>query len=157
MTETHVVSALKLKRAQVAGQIIAAERQITDLRAALVHLDGALKLFAGEDVNPEAIPARMPRPQIAFKPHRARGDLTRTILDVLRNAPYALSANEVVVRVASTLSVAYSADDRHDPLAEGVRTALYRQRDRGTILNMKDGTRVLWQIAELPDAGDYAA
>ena len=47
MAESHVVSALKTKRGEIAGEIVAAERRITDLRAALVHVDATLKLFAG--------------------------------------------------------------------------------------------------------------
>jgi hypothetical protein len=62
MAESHVASALRHKRGEIAGEIMAAERRINDLRASLVHVDATLKLFVGSDANPEAIPPRLPRP-----------------------------------------------------------------------------------------------
>ena len=82
MADTHVMSALKDKRAQVAGEILASERRISELRTLLVNLDGTMKLFAGEDFNPEEIPARMPRSKRVPAELGGRGEMTRAVLDM---------------------------------------------------------------------------
>ena len=46
MAESHVVSALVNKRAEIAGMIARTEQQLGQFRADLVHLDAALRLFA---------------------------------------------------------------------------------------------------------------
>ena len=46
MAESHVVSALVSKRAEIAGLIARTERQLGQFRADLVHLDATLRLFA---------------------------------------------------------------------------------------------------------------
>jgi hypothetical protein len=148
MAESHVVSALKTKRGEIAGEIVAAERRITDLRAALVHVDATLKLFAGSDANPEAIPPRLPKPTRALPAPSARGDITRAVLDVLRQADCGLSTSEVAEKVAQTLGVALDTSARRQAFNEQIRNALYRQRDRGLLVNVKDGLRVLWRVAD---------
>ena len=45
MAETHVISALREKRAELSGELIAAEKRIIQLRADLESLDGALRVF----------------------------------------------------------------------------------------------------------------
>src|SRR5919106_3144322 len=51
MAEPHVVSALKAKRAELAGEIELTTRKLQGLRAALEHLDPTLCLF-----DPAAVP-----------------------------------------------------------------------------------------------------
>jgi hypothetical protein len=47
------LSPLRAKRAEMAGEIDAAERRADQLRADLIHIDAVLRLF-----DPEAIPAK---------------------------------------------------------------------------------------------------
>jgi hypothetical protein len=46
MAEPHVVSALVSERAELGGQIEALERQADQLRADLLHIDAAMRIFA---------------------------------------------------------------------------------------------------------------
>jgi cell fate (sporulation/competence/biofilm development) regulator YlbF (YheA/YmcA/DUF963 family) len=46
MTETHVVSALRAKRAEMSGYIHELEKKIGRLRASLIHIDESLRLFS---------------------------------------------------------------------------------------------------------------
>jgi hypothetical protein len=46
MTETHVVSALRAKRAEISGHIHELEKKIGRLRASLLHVDASLRLFS---------------------------------------------------------------------------------------------------------------
>jgi hypothetical protein len=43
MAEPHVVTALRAKHAELAGEIQAAEKRLAQLRADLVHLDATLR------------------------------------------------------------------------------------------------------------------
>jgi hypothetical protein len=56
MAESHVVSALVSKRAEIAGLIARTEQQLGQFRADLVHLDATLRLFA-PGLEPKTIPA----------------------------------------------------------------------------------------------------
>jgi len=46
MAESHVVSALVNKRAEIAGMITRTEQQLGQFRADLVRLDATIRLFA---------------------------------------------------------------------------------------------------------------
>src|SRR5579883_1754192 len=82
MAESHVVSALVNKRAEIAGLISRTERQLGQFRADLVHLDAKLRLFAPE-LEPKAIPAkRIRQPDRWFE----QGELSRRVLDAVRRA-----------------------------------------------------------------------
>jgi|GEM_PF-3992192 len=87
MSETHVVSALRDKRAELSGTIQALEATLGQHRANLLHLDATLRLFAPE-VEPEDIPGK--RPVVRnnfFRP----SECVRLTLDLLRDAPVPLS------------------------------------------------------------------
>ena len=82
MAESHVVSALVSKRAEIAGLIARTERQLGQFRADLVHLDARLRLFAPE-LEPKTILARRIRQaDLWFE----QGELPRRVLDALRRA-----------------------------------------------------------------------
>jgi hypothetical protein len=54
MTNTHVISALRLKRAEISGHIHDLEKRIARQRANLANLDATIKLFS-PGANPDAI------------------------------------------------------------------------------------------------------
>jgi hypothetical protein len=54
MTDPHVISALREKRAKISGCIVGLEPQLDQRRADLTHIDGTLRLFA-PDNDPELI------------------------------------------------------------------------------------------------------
>jgi hypothetical protein len=57
MSETHVVSALRKKRAEVAGHVNDLEKRVKTWRARLAHIDETIKIFSPH-TDPEAIPAK---------------------------------------------------------------------------------------------------
>jgi hypothetical protein len=82
MSETHVVSALRAKRAEVSGYIRELENKIKRQRANLAHIDATIRIFA-PDLNPDSIlPKRRYRKSRYFR----HGELYRRCLDTLRNA-----------------------------------------------------------------------
>ena len=57
MTNSHVISALRLKRAEISGHIHGLEKRIARQWANLANLDATIKLFS-PGANPDAIPPK---------------------------------------------------------------------------------------------------
>ena len=84
MADLHVISALREKRAIVAGVIEKLERKLEQYRADLTHIDGVLRLFQ-PDRDPDEI-----KPKRAYAKRTryfVRNELGRLCMDALRNAP----------------------------------------------------------------------
>ena len=82
MAESHVVSALVNKRAEIAGMIARTQQQLGQFRADLAHVDATTRLVAPA-MKPETIPAKRIRQS---DPLFERGGLSRRVLDALRRA-----------------------------------------------------------------------
>ena len=80
MADLHVISALREKRAKVAGRLARLERQLDQQRANLTHIDGVLRLFE-PDRDPEAIKPK--RTYARRTRYFARNELARLRMDVL--------------------------------------------------------------------------
>jgi hypothetical protein len=95
MAESHVVSALVNKRAEIAGMIARTEQQLGQFRADLVHLDATIRLFA-PGMEPQTIPAkRIRQSDLWFE----QGELSRRVLDALRRAGEPIRAPDLVKAV----------------------------------------------------------
>jgi hypothetical protein len=84
VADLHVISALRERRALVAGLIEKLERKLEQHRADLTHIDGVLRLFQ-PDRDPDEI-----KPKRAYAKRTryfARNELGRLCMDTLRNAP----------------------------------------------------------------------
>ena len=64
MSDTHLVSALRRKRAEIGGYIRDLEQKIKRQRTALAHVDATILLFS-PGMNPDAIP-----PQTGLSAHQ---------------------------------------------------------------------------------------
>ena len=82
MAETHVISALRAKRAEVSGYIHDLEKKAKTWRARLAHIDATIKIFSPE-TDPDAIP---PRRTYRRSGYFKKGELARLCLDELRKA-----------------------------------------------------------------------
>ena len=92
MAESHVVSALVNKRAEIAGIIARTEQQLGQFRSDLVHLDATIRLFA-PGMEPKTIPAkRIRQSDLWFE----QGELSRRVLDALRRAGEPIRAPDLV-------------------------------------------------------------
>jgi hypothetical protein len=83
MADPHVISALREKRAMIAGLIEKLERKLEQHRADLTHIDGVLRLFQPDrdpgEIKPKRTYARRTR-------YFARNELSRLVMDALRTA-----------------------------------------------------------------------
>src|SRR5260370_36348912 len=99
MADPHVISALREKRALVAGLIEKLERKLEQHRADLTHIDGVLRLFQ-PDRDPEAI-----KPKRAYAKRTryfARNELARLCIDVPRDARRLISTHAIAAQVITS-------------------------------------------------------
>lgn len=129
MTETHVLTALKDKRARLDGEIKARRYQISRLGMEMAHVDAVIRMFApGYDVEKIATkrsfgknPAGVPK-----------GTGSRHTLSVLREAGAPLTANEIAGRVLAKLGKEDSAEARR-MLAATIVSTFTRRKDGAVV------------------------
>lgn len=148
MAESHVVSALRQKRAAVTREIHGLERRLGELRAALVHLDGSMRLFADEDRPEPADGPALSASASRLPSVMPRGDMTRLVLDALRRTVGGQSLSRITETVAAAIGVSVEDRKTRNTLSERVRNALYRLRDRNAAEASRDGALILWQLAD---------
>jgi hypothetical protein len=141
MSRTHVVSALRTKRAEVSGELLAAQKRLEKLRDDLDAIDRTLRIF-DPNQSPESI-----RPIVKRKGDKlfAYGDCTRAILNVLRGATEPLAADQIAGRVALDCRIATEAPDVEARLFWRVKTALERLRKRELVIS--EGKPPRWALA----------
>ena len=140
----YVLSGLTKRRAELAGEAESLRARLAQIGTDLSHLDAVIRQF-DPDYDPGAIRAKRPRgPDVA-----RRGERSRALLAVLREAGEPLDTAEVVRRVMRR--------DRQDAgdqrivarLTKRVGTALGRQERNGTVRCMREaGQAMLWKVAK---------
>lgn len=136
MSESHVISGLKMKQHEIRMRISDLEDQIKACRKDLTCIGEALRICGDPDgyyVKPEAL--------------FGRGDLARVIFDALRQSPEGLDLHSLIAIVAKANSIDLN-DSKLAPIVKTrVNNALYRYMHKREVLNRKGphGTRV-WKI-----------
>jgi hypothetical protein len=142
MADPHVISALREKRAKVAGCIARLERQLDQHRADLSHIDGVLRLFA-PDRDPEAIKPK--RTYARRTRYFARNELSRLCRESLRDSER-LSTEDIVARIVERKGF----DPGDAALLKALRvqmlTALRVMRKRGAVEQTGLGRGVQWRL-----------
>lgn len=133
MAESHVVSGLVSKRAELAGQIEHYYDLIKQLEADTAHIDAAIKLFS-PDFNLNVIRAKQFRQRSSVFKH---GDALVQVLDVMREANRPIASQEIAEILAGKAK-AGSLDDEDKPLgyncaAKHVNNVLRRLEKKGTV------------------------
>jgi len=94
MENEHTISGLIRKRAEIAGQLEAAQMQVRQLIINLDSLDATIRLFAPdidlEEIRPKPVPPR----HTAF-----HGEISKIIGDVLRETGMGLTTKDIALRV----------------------------------------------------------
>jgi hypothetical protein len=144
MVETHVVSALRAKRAEISGYIHELEKKIGRLRASLLHVDASLMLFSPRS-NPDEIPPKRPYRRTRYFAAR---ELNRRCLDTLREVnPTPMTTAQIAVIIM--LAKGYPADD--DALKavviEMVVTVLRRLCKDGSVIKSGTTQDAQWTLA----------
>jgi hypothetical protein len=144
MADPHVISALRAKRAEVAGLIDSLERLLAQHRADLMHLDGVLGLYQPQR-DPEAIRPKQIRGRNRYF---ASGELSRLCREAFRDASGPLSVAELVAAVIAAKG--FDAGDRvlRDRIDDLVKAALGPMRRSGSVEKIGQGRGVTWKLAE---------
>jgi len=125
MAETHIISALKDKRARIDGEIKTRRYQITRLEMELAHVDAVIRMFS-PSYDVEKIASKR---TFAKNPAGVRkGAGGRQALTVLREAGAALTANEIAGRVLAKLGKEDSPEARR-MLAAAIVSTFSRRKD----------------------------
>ena len=145
MTNSHVVSALRLKRAEISGHVHDLEKRIARQRANLANLDATIKLFS-PGTNPDAIP-----PKRAYRRTRyfARNELSRLTQDALRTAPGPLTAAQIAGAVMQAKGMASDDVAFKEIVAARALTVLRRLAKRREIVRTGTSRNAQWALAPL--------
>jgi hypothetical protein len=143
VAEPHVVTALKAKRAELAGEVQAAEKRVDQLRVDLVHVDAVLHLF-DPSAEPDAIPARRPYRRNGWF---SDGELPRRILDTLRTSPEPLSASTLAKRIVAQKGFAEGDAHTFLTIKKGVQSYLRRHCHKLVEPAGRKGWDSLWRVA----------
>ena len=144
MAETHVVSALVDKYAELSGLILDYQKKIDQMRVAVGHLDASIKLFA-PDYDLRSIRCKVPmRPRNQFF---RQGEVSRMALDILRETGEALSSRQLAEIMIGRKSADMTVE-MIEQFQRNVLPCLNRLEKAGTLIPAgKDGNALTWRIA----------
>jgi hypothetical protein len=142
MTNTHVICALRLKRAEISGHIHDLEKRIARQRANLANLDATIKLFS-PGANPDAIPSRR-----AYRRTRyfARNELSRLTQDALRTASGPLTSAGIAAAVIQAKGMPSDDAAFKEIVAARVLTVLRRLAKRGAVRKSGTSRNAQWAL-----------
>jgi hypothetical protein len=144
MAETHGISALRAKRAEVSGYIHDMEKKVKRMRANLAHIDATIRVFA-PDLNPDTIP---PKRRYRRSRYFAKGELFRRCLDALR-AANGLPIAALEIAKAAMADKGMSVDDtvQLQAVIEMVLLSLGRLRRRDVVTKTGTSRDAKWTLA----------
>ena len=142
MAEPHVMSALRDKRAELAGMVNQLEQQLVKHRADLTHVDATMRLF-DPDIRPDAIRAKQPRARSAWF---RQGECLRLIYDALRDAPQPVTTRELAERIMHVKAMPAADDHRRELIQKTILGSLNRARE--TIARVQTEGVVRWELVQ---------
>jgi hypothetical protein len=140
MAELHVVSALRNKRAELAGMVGQLEQQLARQRTNLAHLDATMRLF-DPDIRPQEIRAKQQRARSAWF---RKGECLRRIYDELRNAAQPLTTRDLAERIMRAKAVPAGDDRSGELIQKTVLGSLNRAKE--TIARVEAAGVVSWRL-----------
>ena len=140
MAELHVVSALRNKRAELAGIVRQLEQQLAQQRTNLAHLDATMQLF-DPDVRPQEI---RPKRQRARSAWFRQGECVRLIYDQLRDAPRPVATRELAERIMRVKAIPAADNDRRERIQKTLLASLNRAKE--TIARVETAGVVRWRL-----------
>lgn len=141
MAETHVLSGLIAKRAELSGQVETLQREMRALVLAIDHIDATIRVF-DPNADLEDIKPKLPPRHSAF-----RGEVTRLVLIALRKSEKPLPVSEITLHVA--LGRGLSGEDKPflRVLSRRVGACLRNLRKKGLIRMTREiGQAGLWEV-----------
>src|SRR5580704_19169240 len=142
MINSHVISSLRLKRAEISGHIHDLEKRIARQRANLANLDGTIKLFS-PGTNPDAIPPKRPYRRTRYF---ARNELSRLTQDALRTASGPLTSAEIASAVMQAKGMPSDDAAFKEIVVVRALTVLRRLAKRGIVAKSGASRNAQWAL-----------
>jgi hypothetical protein len=146
MAESHVISGLVSKRAELSGLFQQHQAELRQIAIDLAHIDGAIKLF-DPDYDLNAIKAKVTKP---LNPWFDHGEASRLILDVLRSSSTELSTRQIGEAMVSIKGLVVENHKEWDLLLKLVLSSARRLAKKGVIQaqgrTQGANSSILWQI-----------
>ena len=141
MAETHVLSALFDKYAEILGHLKQCERQANSHSESLAHIEVVIRLYRPE-WTAGGVKARKPH-----KPPRwpSRGAGMRTALTILRESPEPLTTRQIVLMVLDRLNMSEPDYDDLKLICSSFNSALRNKAARGGV-TLIDGHPKRWTL-----------
>ena len=140
MAETHVIGALRNKRAELAGMLRQLEQQLAQQRANLAHVDATMRLF-DPDIRPNDIRPKQPRERNAWF---RQGECLRLIYDELREATQPVTTRELAERIMRVKAIPAADDQRRERIQKTLLASLNRAKQ--TIARVEIAGVVRWRL-----------
>jgi len=142
MAETHVISALTKKRAEVSGEIKHYEKLLKQSKLNLQSIDQTIHIF-DNTYDLRTIKAKRVHKERYFK----TGEAKVLILDMLRMATEPLNTNIIAEKLAFSKGVINNEGFNLDHFKKIVFASLERCENNRLIERVgKDGLSIVWQI-----------
>ena len=140
MAETHVIGALRNKRAEMAGMLRQLEQQLAQQRANLAHVDATMRLF-DPDIRPKDIRPKQPRERNAWF---RQGECLRLIYDELREATQPLTTRELAEQIMRVKAIPAADNDRRERVQKTLLATLNRAKQ--TIARVEIAGVLRWRL-----------
>jgi hypothetical protein len=124
MSETHVISALRSKRAELDGELRQTEKRIIQLRADLQSIDGAIRVF-DPSLAPQTIRPKLKR---AAPTHFRHGQFSKAVLDTIRRATGPMTVREIASQIVADFRLDASTVAAMNKMVVKVRGVLVAHR-----------------------------
>lgn len=141
MADTHVISALKDKRGELAGQIDGLQDQLRQAMIDLDHIDASLRMFDPDIELDEIKPKPLPPRHRAFK-----GQVTRAILAMLRKDG-AMDARAITIRLMAERELNPNDAGLQKAMHKRIGAALRNLRERQLVASAQGDRGMLrWSV-----------
>ncbi|NOZ32701.1 MAG: hypothetical protein GXP01_06430 [Alphaproteobacteria bacterium] len=145
MAERQVIYALVKKRAQLAGEIEATHERLSEMLRDMENIDQTLVIFDPQ-YQVEAIKPKAFRPP---KDWSNRGEMSRIILSILRQAAEPLTTRDIALQMLVERALDKSDRRLLRLMTKRVAVALRHQRDAGRAeCEQGPGQYNLWRVAQ---------
>lgn len=128
MAETHVVSGLIAKRAELAGQLEAAQAEVRRLLIDIDNLDATLRLFKPDIDLAEIKPKPLPPRSAAYK-----GEVARIVLGTLRSSAEPMTTEQIAEHVMAERNLNASDKRLLRTVSKRVGACLRHYRNKGVL------------------------
>jgi len=142
MAETHVISALVLKRSELLGEIKYYESLVKEHKENLSTIDKTIHLF-DSSYDLRTIKSKKVIRDRYFK----NGEAVVLLLDALRELKRAAKTDELTEIIATVKKLPLGSDYERATFQKAIVASLSRAADNGLVERVgRDGVTVIWQI-----------